>query len=771
MPSAAPTWSSDSSSPTAVPYTAELHPGRSRSCPAKKSQYRGAEFEEMDLEAVLGRKPEVALVDELAHTNVPGSGPHEKRWQDVLEIIEADIAVVTTVNIQHLESIADAVESITGVRVAERVPDWVVRRADQLELIDSSPEQLRRRMIHGNIYSGREGARGPDRASSGRRTWWPYGSWRCASWPTRPRRRSSSTSATASRRALGHDGADPRGRHRARPTVAPVVRRAARLAARIKGDLLAIHVVDERTSPQDVARLRQLVDDVGGRWHEVVADDPATAIVEFARRHAVTQIVLGASRRSRWEEVSRGSLARKLLRARGRRRHRRPRHRPRGRGAIQEWSGQGRSGQGPGRLAGRRRVAFDEEVMAVTTTARVLDRQELDAMVDELLADLPPDRTEPEVFWGEQFDRGLAWVHFPVGRGGLGVSARAAGPGAATHPQGRGHQPGGCATSSGYGMVAPTVVAHGTDEQKAALPAAALHLRGDLVPALQRARRRFGRGQPGHTGRAGRRRVGASTDRRSGPPLAHLARLRSAARPDQPGRAQAPGHHLLPRRHAGAGSRGAPLHQITGEAEFNEVFFTDARVPDADRLGEVGEGWRVAMTTLMNERVSIGGNVAPRSAGPIGDALRIWRERWQWPDLAARPGAARSADAALGPQRGNPPHQPAGLRASPRRHPGARGLGRQARLRGGEPADLRAVHGPARRRGHALQLGLSQGAGPSTSRSARPTSTRRSSGYAPTPSRAAPPRSCATSWASGSSGCPGEPRSDKDVPWKDVPRS
>ena len=106
----------------------------------------------MDVDAVLARKPKVALIDELAHTNVPGSGRHETRWEDVLEILDAGIAVITTVNVQHIESLADAVERITGVGVRERVPDWVVRRADQLELIDSSADQLRRRMLHGNIY-------------------------------------------------------------------------------------------------------------------------------------------------------------------------------------------------------------------------------------------------------------------------------------------------------------------------------------------------------------------------------------------------------------------------------------------------------------------------------------------------------------------------------------------------------------------------------------------------------------------------------------------
>src|SRR5271154_2579002 len=120
--------------------------------PRKAVEYRGSPLEEMDLDAILRRHPEVALIDELAHTNVPGSGPHEKRWQDVMDILGAGIDVITTVNIQHLESIADEVEKRTGAKGRERVPDWVVRKADQVELVDSSPEQLRRRMLHGNIY-------------------------------------------------------------------------------------------------------------------------------------------------------------------------------------------------------------------------------------------------------------------------------------------------------------------------------------------------------------------------------------------------------------------------------------------------------------------------------------------------------------------------------------------------------------------------------------------------------------------------------------------
>src|SRR5262249_34047106 len=119
--------------------------------PRKKITYRGTEFEEMDVDAVLGRKPQLALVDEIAHTNVPGSRI-EKRWQDVNELLDAGIDVVTTLNMQHLESVNDVVERITGIKQHETIPDSVVRAAEQVELVDMTPEALRRRMAHGNIY-------------------------------------------------------------------------------------------------------------------------------------------------------------------------------------------------------------------------------------------------------------------------------------------------------------------------------------------------------------------------------------------------------------------------------------------------------------------------------------------------------------------------------------------------------------------------------------------------------------------------------------------
>src|SRR5262245_43431440 len=120
--------------------------------PRRMMRYRDQDFEEMDLDAILERRPAWAIIDELAHTNVPGSR-HEKRWEDINELLDAGISVISTVNIQHLESLNDVVERITGIKQRETVPDAIVRAADQIELVDMAPEALRRRMAHGNIYA------------------------------------------------------------------------------------------------------------------------------------------------------------------------------------------------------------------------------------------------------------------------------------------------------------------------------------------------------------------------------------------------------------------------------------------------------------------------------------------------------------------------------------------------------------------------------------------------------------------------------------------
>jgi two-component system, OmpR family, sensor histidine kinase KdpD len=284
--------------------------------PRKVIEYRGARFEEMDTDAVIARKPEVALIDELAHTNVPGSGPHEKRWEDILEILDAGISVISTVNVQHLESIADAVEHMTGTKVRERVPDWVVRKADQTELIDSSPEQLRRRLAHGNVYPP-EKIQGAltnffrtDNLSALRELALRFVADETdESLVERLRgRHAEDVWETTERILVGVD---------ATPGTGAVVRRAARLAARVRGDLEVLHVISSESSPSHgdgIDHLRQLTEDVGGSWSEVKADEPAKAIVGFAVDHQITQIVLGASRRSRWEELMSGSIVAKVIR-------------------------------------------------------------------------------------------------------------------------------------------------------------------------------------------------------------------------------------------------------------------------------------------------------------------------------------------------------------------------------------------------------------------------------------------------------------------------
>ena len=168
----------------------------------------------MDVDAILRRAPEVALVDELAHTNVPGSR-NEKRWQDVEELLDAGIDVISTVNIQHLESMNDVVEQITGIKQQETIPDAVVRAADQIELVDMTPEALRRRMAHGNIYPA-EKVDAALATTSARGTSPRCASWRCCGSPTGSTRRSRTTCGTTASTAVG-DARAGRGRVTGRP--------------------------------------------------------------------------------------------------------------------------------------------------------------------------------------------------------------------------------------------------------------------------------------------------------------------------------------------------------------------------------------------------------------------------------------------------------------------------------------------------------------------------------------------------------------------------
>jgi two-component system sensor histidine kinase KdpD len=283
--------------------------------PRRKVEYRDSVWEEMDLDAVIARKPEVALIDELAHTNVPGSGRHEKRWEDVLEILDAGIAVITTVNVQHIESLADAVERITGVAVRERVPDWVVRRADQLELIDSSADQLRRRMLHGNIYpeakvpAALSGFFRAENLAALREL-----SLRFVADETeeelleylRSKGAAGELWETTERIMVAVTGA---------PGNASVIRRAARIAARVKAPLVAIHVASgDATVTASTAELEEVVKAVGGTWQSVQGDDVAKTIFAAAVDQQITQIVVGTSRLTRWQSMTRSSVLQQILR-------------------------------------------------------------------------------------------------------------------------------------------------------------------------------------------------------------------------------------------------------------------------------------------------------------------------------------------------------------------------------------------------------------------------------------------------------------------------
>ncbi|QES49376.1 histidine kinase [Streptomyces venezuelae] len=274
--------------------------------PRRDLDYRGTVFAEMDVDAVLRRRPAVALVDELAHTNIPGSR-NAKRWQDVEELLQAGIDVVSTVNIQHLESLGDVVESITGVRQRETVPDEVVRRADQIELVDMSPQALRRRMAHGNIYK-------PDRVDAALSNYFRPGNLTALRelallWTAdrvdeylreyRGEHDIRTTWQARERIVVGLTGG-PEGR--------TLIRRAARLAEKgAGGELLAVYISRSdglsSASPKELAVQRTLVEDLGGSFHHVIGDDVPSALLEFARGVNATQIVLGSSRRKSWQYV------------------------------------------------------------------------------------------------------------------------------------------------------------------------------------------------------------------------------------------------------------------------------------------------------------------------------------------------------------------------------------------------------------------------------------------------------------------------------------
>lgn len=287
--------------------------------PRRRLRYRDTTLDEMDVDAVLARRPQVALVDEFAHTNVPGSR-NEKRWQDVEELLDAGIDVITTLNIQHLESLNDVIARITGTTQRETVPDAVVRRAEQIELVDMTPEAVRRRMAHGNIYPAeridaalanyfRPGNLGAlrelallwvaDRVEEALQEYLAEHDI-AEAWETRERVVVAVTGA---------------------PSGEQLIRRAARMASRARGELIGVHVASGDGlvigDNAELDRRRRLVEELGGDYREVVGHDPAAALVAFARAEKATQLVLGSSRRSRWQVLTGGSVVNRVVRSAG----------------------------------------------------------------------------------------------------------------------------------------------------------------------------------------------------------------------------------------------------------------------------------------------------------------------------------------------------------------------------------------------------------------------------------------------------------------------
>lgn len=273
--------------------------------PPHHVEYRGTRFPELDVDAVIARRPDVVLVDELAHTNTPGSR-NTKRWQDVEEILAAGISVITTVNVQHLESLNDVVAQITGIEQQETVPDDVVRSADQIELVDIAPEALRRRMSHGNVYAA-------EKVDAALSNYFRRGNLTALRELALLWLADQVDAALAKYRAE-HEITDT-WEARERVVVAvtgdaeseTLVRRASRIASRSSAELMVVHVVRgdglAGVSAPQMGKVRELATNLGATVHTVTGGNVAAALLDFARENNATQLVLGTSRRSRWARI------------------------------------------------------------------------------------------------------------------------------------------------------------------------------------------------------------------------------------------------------------------------------------------------------------------------------------------------------------------------------------------------------------------------------------------------------------------------------------
>ncbi len=273
--------------------------------PPRYLGYRGKRFPELDVPAVLARQPQVVLVDDLAHTNTLGS-KNPKRWQDVDELLDAGITVISTVNVQHLESLNDVVTQISGIEEHETLPDAIVRNASQIELVDIAPEALRRRLSHGNVYA-------PEQVDAALSNYFRSGNL------TALRELALLWLADQVDAALAKYRADKKitdiWEARERVVVAvtggpeseTLVRRASRIASKSSAELIVVHVLRgdglSSVSPARMSKIRELTLSLDASLHTVVGDDVATVLLDFARDMNATQLVIGTSHRSRWARV------------------------------------------------------------------------------------------------------------------------------------------------------------------------------------------------------------------------------------------------------------------------------------------------------------------------------------------------------------------------------------------------------------------------------------------------------------------------------------
>lgn len=273
--------------------------------PPTHIEHHGTRYPEIDVAAALARRPQVVLVDELAHANTPGSR-NAHRWQDVEEFLDAGITVISTVSVEHLESLTDVVSHITGAAQQERVPDEFVRSADQIELVDITPEALRRRLVHGNVYPPErveavlDGYFRPSNLTALRQLalLWLADQVDAALAKYRTDQSIPGTWQARERVVVGVTGG---------PESETLVRRASRVASRSGADLKVVHVIQgdglTAISPQQKRTMRELAASLGATMHTVVGEDVAGSLLDFARTANATQLVLGTSRRSRWARM------------------------------------------------------------------------------------------------------------------------------------------------------------------------------------------------------------------------------------------------------------------------------------------------------------------------------------------------------------------------------------------------------------------------------------------------------------------------------------